>query len=157
VNIGIMVYSQTGHTLSAAARLQEALSEAGHTVSLERVETVEPVKMYAANPQLKTQPAIDAYDALVFGTPVQGGAPAPAMGSYLEQIDSLQDKKVAFLVTGIFPAGWGRTQAIAQMIEICASKGATVCGSGSVGWWSLRRRRQLAAVVEDLGGCFERA
>jgi flavodoxin len=157
MNIGTVVYSQTGHTLSVVAKLQEALSDAGHIVRLERVETVEPIRIYAANPQLKTTPEIDRYDALVFATPVQGGAPAPAMGSYLEQVTSLQGKKVACLVTGIFPAGWGRNQAIGQMEETCTAKGATVCGSGSVGWWSLRRRQQIAAVVEDLAGCFERA
>lgn len=156
MKIGIIVYSQTGHTLSVAVKLKEALSAAGHTVSLEQVETVEPVRMYAANAQLKTKPQIDTYDALVFCAHVQGGALAPPMESYLEQITSLQGKTVACLVTGIFPAGWGRNQTVAQMIETCQSKGATVCGSGSVGWWSLRRRQQIAAVVEDLRGCLER-
>jgi NAD(P)H dehydrogenase (quinone) len=146
----MIVYSQTGHTLSVAVKLKEALSAAGHTVNLEQVETVDPVRMYAANPPLKTQPEIDPYNALVFCAPVQGGAPAPAMGSYLKQMTSLQGKKVACLVTGIFPARWGRNQAIAQMVETCSSKGATVCESGSVGWWSLGRRRQIAEVVDRL-------
>ena len=93
MNIGMIVYSQTGHTLSVTVKLKEKLSAAGHTVSLEQLETVEAVRMYAANAQLKTKPEIDTYDALVFGCPVQGGAPAPPMGSYLEQITSLQGKK----------------------------------------------------------------
>jgi len=155
VDVGIIVYSQTGHTLSIAVKLKEALSAAGHRVSLEQLETVEPVRMYAADAQLKTKPAIDTYDALVFSAPVQGGAPAPPMGSYLEQIASLQGKKVACLVTGIFPAGWGRNQTIAQMKDICQSKGATVCGSGSVGWWSFGRRQKIAAVVDELSRLFQ--
>jgi len=153
MNIGMIVYSQTGHTLSVAVKLKEKLSAAGHTVSLEQLETVEAVRIYAANAQLKTKPEIDTYDALVFGCPVQGGAPAPPMGSYLEQITSLQGKKVACLATGVFPPGWGRNQTIAQMVETCESKGATVCGSGSVGWWSLGRRRQIAEVVDHLTCC----
>jgi flavodoxin len=154
VNIGIIVYSQTGHTLSVATKLKEKLAEGGHSVHLVQLETVEPVRMYTADAQLKTKPAIDTYDALVFSAPVQGGAPAPPMGSYLEQITSLQGKKVACLVTGIFPAGWGRNQTIAQMKAICASKGATVCGAGTVGWWSLGRKRQIAEVVDRLSRAF---
>ena len=157
MNVGIIVYSQTGHTLSVAVKLQEALSAAGHAVNLEQVKTAGPVRPGAANVTLETQPEIDRYDALVFGSPVHGGVPAPAMASYLEQIASLQGKKVACLVTGVFPAGWGRNQTIAQMVKICESKGATVCGSGSVGWWSLGRRRQIAAVVDDLAGCLGRS
>ena len=154
MDVGIIVYSQTGHTLSIAVKLKEALSAAGHRVSLEQLETVEPVRMYAADAQLKTKPAIDTYDALVLGTPVQGGAPAPPMGSYLEQVTSLQGKKVACLVTGGFPAGWGRNQTIAQMKEVCEAKGATVCGTGSVCWWSLGRKKKVAEVVDDLSRLF---
>ena len=142
MNIGIIVYSRMGHTLFVATQLKERLSAAGHTVTLEQVEALGPVSPAATSVQLKTQPAIDAYDALVFGAPVWGGAPAPPMTSYLEQIASLEGKRVVCLATGIFPAGWGRNQTVAQMQEICESKGATACGSGSVGWLSFRRKRQ---------------
>lgn len=155
MDIGIVVYSQTGHTLSVAAKLQEALSTAGHKVNLERIEVAGPVRLRAVNALLKTRPEIDAYDALVFGSPVQGGTPAPPMMDYLEQIASLQWKTVACLVTGVFPAGWGRNQTIAQMRVVCESKGATVCGSGSVGWLSLGRRRQIAEVVDSLSRLFQ--
>jgi hypothetical protein len=64
-------------------------------------------------------------------------------------------KRVACLVTGVFPAGWGRSQTLAQMEETCASKGAAVCGSGSVGWWSLGRRRQITEAVDSLTSCLE--
>ena len=155
MNIGIIVHSQTGHTLSVATRLKEKLSAAGHAVNLERVEVSEPAKPGATDVQLKTKPEIDTYDALVFGSPVWGGRMSAAMTSYLEQVTSLQGKKVACLVTGLFPAGWGRNQTVAQMKEVCESKGATVCGSGSVGWLSLGRKRKISRVVDNLANCFE--
>lgn len=40
MNIGIIVYSLSGHTLALAVQLKEALSADGHEVTLERVETV---------------------------------------------------------------------------------------------------------------------
>jgi flavodoxin len=149
MKIGIMVYSQTGHTLSVATKLQEALSAAGHEVHLE------PVRPGATDAPLETVPEVAPYDALVFATPVRGGTPAPPMASCLEQIPSLEGKRVACLVTGVFPAGWGRNQTLAQMAETCTSKGATMCGSSSVWWWSLRRRKQIAAAVDDLAHCLE--
>jgi flavodoxin len=155
VKIGIIVYSMTGHTLAVATKLQEALSTTGHDVHLEPLRAAGPASLGAADAPLETVPEIDLYDALVFATPVRGGTPAPPMVSYLEQITSLEGKRVGCLVTGIFPAGWGRNQTLAQMAETCASKGATICGSGSVGWWSLGRRRQIAEVVDNLAGCLK--
>ena len=154
MNIGIIVYSRTGHTLSVATKLKEKLSAAGHMVTLEQLETAGPVSLSATSAALKTVPAIDTYEALVFGSPVQGGVPAPPMVRYLEQVASLDGKKVACLVTGFFPAGWGQNQTVAQMRETCESKGATVCGAGSVGWLSLRRKRQISKVVDSLSALF---
>lgn len=154
MNIGIVVYSRTGHTWSVAVKLKDRLCASGHAVALERLETVGPVSLGPTGGELKTKPAIDAYEALVFGSPVQGGMLAPPMLSYLEQVASLEGKRVACLVTGFFPAGWGRNQVLAQMKELCASKGATVCGSGSVGWFSLGRGRQISRVVNSLSALF---
>jgi flavodoxin I len=76
------------------------------------------------------------------------------MKSYLEQLGSLKGKKVALLVTGAFPAGSGRNQTLARLEEICKAKGAAVCGSGSVGWLSLGRKREIAKVVDQLSALF---
>jgi hypothetical protein len=150
VNVGVIVYSWTGHTLSVATKLQEALSADGHAVRLERLETVGPVSPAATSAALVTVPAIDGHDALVLACGVQGGRPAVPMASYLAQVGSLADVRVAFLVTHFFPPQWGRDQALAQMQEMCASKGATVCGSGGVRWFGLRRGKRVAGAVERL-------
>jgi flavodoxin len=150
MNVGIIVYSHTGHTLSVAMALKEKLSAAGHAVNLERVEIYGPDRPGATHVSLKTKPSIDAYDALVFGSPVRGGMVSPAMTSYLEQIASLQGKKVVCLVTHFFPPGWGANQTITQMKAICESRGATVCGWGDVGWPRLGLKRRVAEVVDHL-------
>jgi hypothetical protein len=41
------------------------------------------------------------------------------------------------------------------MAEICASKGATICGSGSVRWSSLRRGREITEAVRQLAASFQ--
>jgi flavodoxin len=150
MNIGIIVYSHTGHTLSVATKLKERLSANGRTVNLEQVEIYGPDGPGVMDVRLKTKPSIDTYDALVFGSPVRGGVMSPAMTSYLEQIASLQGKKVVCLVTHFFPPGWGANQTINQMKAICESKGATVCGWGDVGWPRLGLKRRIAEVVDHL-------
>jgi len=154
INIGIIVYSRSGHTLSVAQGLQHKLSAAGHTATLTQVEAVEPVSPTATSVELKAWPEIDAYEALVIGAPSWGGTPPPPFRVYLEEIGSLEGKKVACLATGVCPASCGRNQTLPHMQQTCESKGATVLGSGSVCWWSLRRKRQIAKLVDSISTLF---
>ena len=154
MNIGMIVYSQTGNTYSVAQKLEEKLTAAGHTVAMERIEVIGDVA--PGQPvQFKTLPDATKYDTLVFGSPVQGFSLCQAMVDYLKQVTSLQDKKVAFLVTEFFPYPWmGGNRAVRQMTGICKSKGASVCGSGIVNWSKKRREQQIVEVVDHLSGLF---
>lgn len=154
MNIGLIVYSRTGHTLSVAEKLAEALSAAGHTAALEQVEATGRPRPGVTDLPLDAAPPIEGYEALVFCAPTWGGTPASPMASYLAQLPSLEGAPVACLVTGFFPPGWGRNQALAKMQETCEGKGATVRGAASVGWLSLRRKRQTAKVVDELASLF---
>jgi multimeric flavodoxin WrbA len=154
MKIGLIVYSQSGHTKKVARALEAALAEAGHDVTLEPIEPVGLTRPGLTDVPLQATPEIAGYDALVFGTPTWGGAMASPMATYLAQLDTLADKPVACLVTGVFPANWGRNQNLAQMKETCENLGATVVGTGSVGWWSFRRKRQIEEAVAQLCGLF---
>ena len=154
MDIGMIVYSQTGNTHSVATKLQEKLSAAGHSVTLERIEVVGEVSP-GQTVQFKTLPDAGKYDTLVFGAPVMAFSLSPVMTDYLKQVASLQDKKVAFLVTEAFPYPWlGGNRAVRQMKKACESKGATVCGSGIVNWMKKRREQQIVEVVDELSGLF---
>jgi menaquinone-dependent protoporphyrinogen IX oxidase len=151
MNVGIIVYSHSGNTRSVVARLEKALAAAGHAVTVERLEAVEPGSLAGESAALTHMPAVEPYDALVLATPVRGGRPAPPMVRYLERVSSLAGKPVALLVTGFFPVpSWGRDQTRAALEALCAAKGTSVRGSAGVGWFSLRRRRQIAAAVARL-------
>jgi len=155
MNIGMIVYSQTGNTHSVATKLEEKLAAAGHAVTLERIEVtgeVQPGKPV----QFTTLPDAEEYEALVFGSPVHAFSLCQAMVDYLEQVASLQGKKVALLVTEAFPYPWlGGNRAVRQMKRACESKGAIVCGSGIVNWMKKRREQQIVEVVDGLSGFFE--
>jgi len=133
MNIGIIIYSQTGNTNSVALKLKEKLSAAGHSVDIEQIEISGELGPRATNFQIKTKPDVDKYDALVFGAPIQAFSLSPAMKSYLTQIASLKNKKVTCFITKHLPFHWtGGNQAINKMKKICKSKDGTVCGSGII-------------------------
>jgi len=155
MNIGMIVYSQTGNTHSVAVKLEEKLTAAGHSVNLERLQVVGGYESGTKDIQFETLPDVGQYDALVLGSPVEAFSLSPVMASYLKQVASLQNKKVAFLVTEAFPYPWlGGNRAVRQMKRACESKGATVCGSGIVNWMKKRRDQQIVEVVDRLSGLF---
>jgi flavorubredoxin len=155
MNIGMIIYSQTGNTHSVAIKLEEKLAAAGHSVGMERLKVVGEYRPGTRKVRFETLPNVGQYDALVFGAPVEAFSLSPVMKSYLTQVASLQDKKVACLVTQFFPFRWlGGNRAVRQMKRICESKGAAVCGSGIVNWSRSRRDQQIAEVTDRLSRLF---
>lgn len=151
MNVGIMVYSHTGNTLSVALKLQEALNEKGHTATIERVVPVESKPQAKGKTSLQNAPDVTPYDAVVFASPVYGFALAPAMLLYLSQISSLADKKAACFVTMNFKFKWlGGNHSVRQITAACKEKGADVLKSGIVSWESKSRDEEIAAVVSRL-------
>lgn len=151
MKIGIIVYSQTGNTLSVAEKLKEKLGQEGHSAKIERVTVAGGRKSGERRFQLEVQPEVGQYDALVFGSAVEAFSLSPVLRSYLAGVDSIQGKQVACLVTQFFPYPWmGGNRAIRQMRRICESKGASVCGSAIVNWAGSRRAKTTAQAIEDL-------
>ena len=155
MNIGIILYSQTGNTYSVSLKLKEKLITAEHSVDIERLKVVGEVRPGTKDIRLETLPDIEPYDALVFGSPVQAFSLSSVMASYLTQIASLQGKKVAFLVTQYFPFPWmGGNRTVGQMKKICEPKGAVVCGVAIVNWSNPNREKRIIEVVEKLSKLF---
>ena len=154
MNIGIILYSQTGNTLSVAQKLQEKLAAAGHTVTLEQIEVVGEAAPGQAV-QFKTAPDAAPYEALVLGGPVQAFSLNPVTQEYLKQCAPLQGKSVVCLVTQAFPFPWlGGNRAVHQIRRLCEAKGATVRGSGIVNWMKKSRDEQIVEVTDKLSRLF---
>jgi flavodoxin len=155
MNIGIIVYSRTGVTLSVATKLKEKLSAAGHVVNLEQIQASGDTASPRANFRFETLPDPAKYDTLVFGSWVMGGTLNPVMKAYLTQVTSLQNKRVAILVSEGFPFAWmGGNRVAGQMKRICESKGATVIGSGVVNRLNPRFKQQIVEVADRLSKLF---
>ena len=155
MKIGIIVYSQTGNTNSVAEKLKEKLQAMGHTVNVERLTTVGGVQKDAKNIRIEKLPDLGAYDALVFGAPVQAFSLAPAMAVYMTQLPSLGGKKIACFVTKGLPFSWtGGNRALKQMKKRCEAMGGKVSGTGIVYWSSKERENHIGEVVNKLSGFF---
>ena len=155
MNIGIIVYSQTGNTYSVAQKLKEQLAARGHKVTTEQVAISGEASPGKRNFQFTAVPSVEAYDALVFGSPVQAFSLSVVMEEYLDQLSSLEGKKVAFLVTKHLPFHWtGANRALRQMQEICQGKGGEVLGSGIVIWFGSRKEKTMKSALENLNQLF---
>jgi flavodoxin len=155
MKIGIIVHSQTNNTYLVAQKLQEKLSEDGNEVDIKRVKIKGGDKSGRKDIQIENPPEVSDYDALIFGSPVHAFSLAPAMKVYLEQIPSLQDKKIAFFVTKGLRFEWtGGTRAIGQMKKICQSKGGMIFGTGIV-VWNKQRDKKIDEIVNKFSELFK--
>ncbi len=148
MNIGIIVHSATGNTLSVAEKLKNNLTAKGYAATLERVTAVSDDPRANGGNQLKDAPSIDPYDVLIFGAPVWGFSPSAVMKEYLQQLPSLCGKKVGCYVTLQFLAG---KRAVRQMEEACKAKDAVVYKTGMVKWASKKKEDQIANLIEQMG------
>jgi len=144
MNIGIFVYSKTGHTLLVAEKLQTALLQMGHKVALERVLASNESEMDPAKVVLSNSPSTQGYDMLVFAGPVNGGRLAIVMVAFLHSLPSLQGKQLAGFVTQAFPSpSLGGNQAIAGMEKMLQAKDGKLSATGIVNWMLPRKRNAL--------------
>lgn len=144
MNVGIIVYSQTGNTLAVAQKLEEALKAKGHTAGIARVEPID-------NTKLKSAPDVSPYDAVIFASPVHAFSLAPAMQLYLSQVSGLTGKKACCFVTQRLKKAWlGGNHAVRQIKSACRKKGADIAESGIVNWSGDTRDQQIDDIVGRL-------
>ncbi|MEA3558129.1 MAG: flavodoxin [Candidatus Thermoplasmatota archaeon] len=135
MNIGIIVFSHTGNTLSLSREILKSLTKAGHTVNIEQVTTDGDPQKMGNDIKFKNRPSTDNYDALFFGSPVWAFSLCPVMKIYLSGLGSLDSRKVGLFVTKTLPFNWtGGNHAISQMKKEVGVKKGKVNGSGIVRW-----------------------
>lgn len=134
-----------------AQKLEQALRDRGHAVSIARVEPVQEDPRAPSPVQLKSAPDVSAYDAVIFASPVQRFSLAPAMKLYLSKLPSLAGKKVTCFVTQHLKKQWmGGNRGVGQIKSACKGKGAHIAASGIVNWSGETRERQIDAIVSRL-------
>ena len=149
MNIGIIVYSKTGNTLSVAERIKDVLTQKGCQVNLERfsAETEGPQSNKVV--RLTATPNPSGYDLLIFGAPVQAFSLDPAMKIYLSGLTAQKQVPTYCFVTQHFPKPWmGGKQATKQMKRLLAQKGLQATSLGVANWTNPKRDELINGIVE---------
>jgi len=148
MKIGIIVYSQTGNTLSAAEKLKAALTAKGCDVELQRVVATGGDPDARAFDTLVQSPDPNGYDALVFASPVQAFTLARATALYLAQLPEIKTGKACCFVTQGLKKPWlGGSKAIRKMRALLLEKGIKVSETGIVNWSGDKREAQVDEIV----------
>jgi len=156
VNIGIVVHSITGNTLSVAERLQERLKAAGHEAAIERICPTgkEPVQGPAAV-ILAAKPDLSQYDAPVFGAPGKAFSLDPVRQVYLSQADDLNGRKTACYLTQQLPFRFfAGNRSLAIMTKLCQARHGSICQTGIVNWSNKQREQMITDLVEAIARQF---
>lgn len=151
MKIGLVIHSKTGNSLMVARQLQDRFISLGHEVTLEQIVANNDGERNPASIQLQRIPKIEAYDLLIFGGPVRGGAFSPVLQAFLQKIPSLQGRKVYGYVTHFFPSpSMGGNQALSKFSEICQNKGTQLTKKGSIQWINpFTRKTRINELVEN--------
>jgi flavodoxin len=93
MNIGIVVYSKTGNTLSVSEKLAKKLETSGHKVRIERITVADDEELELEKVRFTSLPKPEGYDALVVAGPVQAFSLCRIMKAYLPKLPELDGKK----------------------------------------------------------------
>lgn len=144
MNIGILVYSYTGNTLSVAQKIKEQIESRGDTAAIERITAANGDPNSGQSITLKDIPDIAKYDKLVIGAPINGFMLCRAMTMYLQSNAALDNKTVNCFVTQHLKSSFfGGKKGIKQISESCLSKGATVKNTANIHWSSPEREQEI--------------
>jgi len=149
MKIGIIVYSQTGHTLLVANELKKSLE------SKNKVDILEIKANRNNGIELTNIPKIDDYDSLVLATFTEAFSLCPVMREYLKQTSSLKSKKLALFVTEHFPYPWmGGNHSIRQMKDLCKLKGGITSVTGVINWSNKKRNLMISNLINKFTNYF---
>jgi flavodoxin len=150
MNIGIIIFSNTGNTNSVAVKIKNKLNESGYTAEIEKIEVNGNCKPGGEDFEFTNIPDPDKYEALIFGAQVMAFSLSPVMKKYLNSLADLKSMKTGLLITQQFPFAWmGGNRAVKQMRKICESKGAVICGSAIVNWGNSEiRKKKIKEALE---------
>lgn len=155
MKIGIIVHSMTGNTYTLAEKLKEKLNKKGYSVNIEKINVVGKEDPQKVNFELSSPPDISTYDAVCFGGPVRGFSISPILSAYLNQIDSLNGKKIACFVTKTLAGNWtGGNRTIKQMKKLCEAKDGVVITTGILSWPKKNTDLKLDEAAENIAKAF---
>lgn len=135
--------------------MKEKLEAKGHTAEIGDVVPEGEVHPGKKDISFSSNPNVETYDAVIFGSPVQAFSLAAAMKAYMAQMGSLKDKKIAVYVTKQLPGKWtGGNKAVKQMSNFSGARGGTVIGTNILNWSKQDNEENIEETAEEVSKLF---
>jgi flavodoxin len=142
MNVGIIVYSETGHTYEVIEKLADKLREQ-HTVTIYRL------KYDKAQNIVNGVPYINGHQRLILATPVQGFAPTIPIMEAIRRIENFDGRIVDVLITQYFRFKWlGGKQTINVLIRAIEHAKGVFGVDADIHWQRKDRDQQIQAAID---------
>jgi flavodoxin len=160
MKIGIVVHTNSGHTLAFAQAIRDKILSRGgnHEVEilgLRVIGSVSPVVTFTGNKfQIKSPPELDEFEAVLVGGPVWMFNASPVIMKYLiEDVQKLKGKKALSFVTMGSPFKFmGGERAIRKMNGELESAGADVLEGEMLQFFIKADAEKTAAAADRICG-----
>ena len=156
--VALIFYSFSGNTQRVFEYLREVLLSRGCTVEFLQLKPENEPKSFfkqgfsaftKKKPKLVGEVFYDLkdFDYIILGTPLWAFTISPALRSYLEKAENLENKRVSFLFT--YGSGTGLNKAIRELKNILEKKSAQVESFASLEGKKVKERSYLEEKLKD--------
>ena len=127
MKVGIIVFSQSGHTATFARTIADHLRKAGIEYDIELLRLHGVPKPWTNKIDFRRIPELGEYDVVLIGAPVYLSHASKVICKYLNSIKPLKGKKALPFVTHALPAKYfGANRALHKMAAELEELGAEV-------------------------------
>jgi len=153
MKVGLIIHSQSGHTIAVARAIAERLQKAGVENDIQLLRTkgiVKPRKKYV---EFFKVPDISGYDVVLFGAPVWAFTISPAIIAFMHTIKTLKGKKaLPFVTHSLFAKVCGAERALKIMGTELGELGAEVLEGEHVHFFMHANKAKMEAAAERIVG-----
>jgi len=152
MRIALVVHSKTGNSRSVADKVNVALSNLGHEVTIFSLSPLNPDVSKVSDVKLSSMPEVKGFDALILGAPVWGFTLSPVMQYYIANTVFPPSMAVYVFVTQYFPFAFlGGNNAIRGYEKLLSGKKQKVKKAYIIGWSNQKKReKSLGLILTDL-------
>lgn len=156
MNIGIIIYSFSGHTALVAKAIAARFRKEGHDVDIKLLMATGMTHPGSRKFTIHNMPEseeIDGYDAIIFGSPVWLLRASPVILKFQARLEKLGGRKLLNFVTQLSPwRSLGGDQALKAMDARLRESGGTVLPGESIRYFFGYNKKGLAEALERIYG-----
>ena len=150
MKIGIVVHSQTGHTLGIAQAIEKALKEETLTADIKMVVAKSKKPWKESQPGLSEIPDPKPYDVLILGAPVWGFRLSLVMTEYLYSVRPLNPETLIIFSTGARHKWFGGIRAMKKMAALSGVPDSKIVKAGSIRFPRNKKPKYINETIQNV-------